>query len=157
MLKTIFLNHMVRSVPLIRSSLLSEFPALVRDLGGPLGEILQDSQLALEQIKRPNLLLPFHKQIRLLSNLRAKHQVRDLPQPKKDSSEMSVNLSLNFKESLKTALAIFIAIGIAFAMDWQRPYWAGFAVALLNHANNLCQITHVRNLGICFAPPPPQS
>ena len=73
---------MARSVPLIRSSLLSEFPALVRDPGGPLDEILQDCQLALEKLKRPDVLIPFHKQIRLLSNLRAKHQVRDLPQPK---------------------------------------------------------------------------
>ena len=82
MLQTIFLNHMARSVPLIRSSLLSEFPALVRDPGGPLDEILQDCQLALEQIKQPYLLIHSHKQIRLLSNLRTEHQVRDLPQPK---------------------------------------------------------------------------
>ena len=47
---------------------------------------------------------------------------------------MSVNLSLNFKESFKTALAMVIAIGIAFAMDWQRPYWAGFAVAFCSLA-----------------------
>ena len=45
-----------------------------------------------------------------------------------------MNLSLNFKESFKTALAMVIAIGIAFAMDWQRPYWAGFAVAFCSLA-----------------------
>jgi AraC-like DNA-binding protein len=57
---------MERSVPLIRSSLLSEFPRLVRDLGGPLDEILEDAGLALEQIEQPTLLIPFDKQIRLL-------------------------------------------------------------------------------------------
>ena len=45
-----------------------------------------------------------------------------------------MNLSLNFKESFKTALAMVIAIGIALAMDWQRPYWAGFAVAFCSLA-----------------------
>jgi len=45
-----------------------------------------------------------------------------------------VKLSLNFKESLKTALAMVIALGIALAMDWQRPYWAGYAVAFCSLA-----------------------
>jgi AraC-like DNA-binding protein len=54
------------SLPLIRSSLLSEFPALVRDLGGPLEEILEDANLSLEQIEQPTLLIPFEKQVRLL-------------------------------------------------------------------------------------------
>ena len=57
---------MASSVPLIRSSLLSEFPALVRQLGGPLDDILEDAGLSLEQIEQPTLLIPFHKQIRLL-------------------------------------------------------------------------------------------
>ena len=57
---------MERPVPLIRSSLLSEFPRLVRDLGGPLDEILEDAGLALEQIEQPTLLIPFDKQISLL-------------------------------------------------------------------------------------------
>lgn len=57
---------MVGSVPLIRSSLLTEFPALVRDLAGPLGEILDEAGLSLEQIDQPTLLIPFDKQIRLL-------------------------------------------------------------------------------------------
>jgi AraC-like DNA-binding protein len=57
---------MARSVPLIRSSYLSEFPSLVWDLGGPLGEILEDAGLSLEQIEQPTLLIPFDKHIRLL-------------------------------------------------------------------------------------------
>ncbi|MFC1579129.1 AraC family transcriptional regulator [Pseudomonadota bacterium] len=57
---------MARSVPLIRSSFLSEFPSLVRDLGGPLDQILEDAGLSLEQIEQATLLIPFDKQIRLL-------------------------------------------------------------------------------------------
>jgi len=36
------------------------------------------------------------------------------------------------KESIKTALAMTIAYGIALSMDWDRPYWAGFAVAFIS-------------------------
>ena len=54
------------SVPLIRSSLLTEFPGLVSHFGGPLDEILEDAELSLEQIEQPTLLIPFDKQIRLL-------------------------------------------------------------------------------------------
>lgn len=57
---------MARSVPLIRSSLLSEFPALVRELGGPLDQILEEAGLSLEQIEQPTLLVAFDKQVRLL-------------------------------------------------------------------------------------------
>jgi AraC-like DNA-binding protein len=57
---------MAVSVPLIRSSFLTEFPSLVRDLGGSLDEILDDAELSLEQIEQPTLLIPFDKQIRLL-------------------------------------------------------------------------------------------
>ena len=57
---------MPRSHPLIRSSLLSEFPALVRERGGPLGDILEQAGLSLEQIEQPTLLIPFEKQVRLL-------------------------------------------------------------------------------------------
>ncbi len=57
---------MARSVPLIRSSLLSEFPSLVRELGGPLDEILEEAGLSLEQIEQPSLLVPFDQQVRLL-------------------------------------------------------------------------------------------
>jgi uncharacterized membrane protein YccC len=52
----------------------------------------------------------------------------------KDDDRNSVNLSLNFKESLKTALAMTIAIGIALAMNWEKAYWAGFAVAFCSLA-----------------------
>ena len=57
---------MARPAPLIRSSLLSEFPALVSELGGALGDILDTAGLSLEQIEQPTLLIPFDKQIRLL-------------------------------------------------------------------------------------------
>ena len=40
-----------------------------------------------------------------------------------------MKLSRRAKESIKTALAITIAYGIALSMDWERPYWAAFAVA----------------------------
>jgi len=36
------------------------------------------------------------------------------------------------KEPFKTALAMVIAYGIALAMDWDNPYWAGFAVAFVS-------------------------
>lgn len=45
---------------------MSEFPSLVRDLGGSLEEVLEDAGLSLEQIEQPTLLIPFDKQIRLL-------------------------------------------------------------------------------------------
>ncbi len=57
---------MAQAYPLIRSSLLSEFPALVGKLGGPLEDILEQSGLSLEQIEQPTLLIPFEKQIRVL-------------------------------------------------------------------------------------------
>ncbi|MEE8326092.1 MAG: FUSC family protein, partial [candidate division NC10 bacterium] len=41
-------------------------------------------------------------------------------------------LSRKAKEAIKTALAITIAFGIALSMDWDRPYWAGFAVAMIS-------------------------
>ena len=43
-----------------------------------------------------------------------------------------MNLSRNAKESLKTALAMTIAYGISLQMGWDRPYWAGFAVAFIS-------------------------
>lgn len=57
---------MIRAYPLIRSSLLSEFPGLVRDLGGPLEEILEEAGLSLEQIEQTTLLIPFESQVRAL-------------------------------------------------------------------------------------------
>jgi uncharacterized membrane protein YccC len=43
-----------------------------------------------------------------------------------------MTLSTKTKESIKTALAMTIAYGIALSMDWDRPYWAGFAVAFVS-------------------------
>ena len=63
---------MVNYAPLIRSALLAEFPSLVKDLGGPLGVILDEAGLSLERIEQPTLLIPFDKQIRLLQ-LAARH------------------------------------------------------------------------------------
>jgi len=45
-----------------------------------------------------------------------------------------VILTSRTKESIKTALAMTIAYGIALSMDWDRPYWAGFAVAMISLA-----------------------
>jgi uncharacterized membrane protein YccC len=41
-------------------------------------------------------------------------------------------LSRKAKEAIKTALAMTIAYGIALSMGWDKPYWAGFAVALIS-------------------------
>src|SRR5215510_263162 len=38
-------------------------------------------------------------------------------------------LSDRFKAATKTALAMVLAYGVALSMDWDNPYWAGFAVA----------------------------
>ena len=43
-----------------------------------------------------------------------------------------MSLSRRAKESIKTALAMTIAYGIALAMDWDKPYWAAFAVAFVS-------------------------
>ena len=45
-----------------------------------------------------------------------------------------MTVSRKAKESIKTALAMTIAFGIALALDWDRPYWAGFAVAFCSLA-----------------------
>ena len=45
-----------------------------------------------------------------------------------------INLSVKAKEAIKTALAMTIVYGIALYMDWDRPYWAGFAVAFISMA-----------------------
>lgn len=44
----------------------------------------------------------------------------------------SMTLSRKAKESLKTALAMVIAYAIALTMDWDKPYWAGYAVAFVS-------------------------
>ena len=41
-------------------------------------------------------------------------------------------LSTRAKEAIKTALAMVIAFGISLWMDWDRPYWAAFAVAFIS-------------------------
>src|SRR5215469_13797257 len=38
-------------------------------------------------------------------------------------------LSNQVKAATKTALAMVLAYGVALSMDWDNPYWAGFAVA----------------------------
>jgi uncharacterized membrane protein YccC len=38
-------------------------------------------------------------------------------------------LTDRFKAAVKTALAVVLAYGVALSMDWDKPYWAGFAVA----------------------------
>ena len=40
-------------------------------------------------------------------------------------------LSTRAKEAIKVALAMTIALGIALAMDWPKPAWAGFGVAMI--------------------------
>ena len=43
-----------------------------------------------------------------------------------------MTLSTKAKESIKTALSMTIAYGIALAMDWGTPMWAGFSVAFVS-------------------------
>ena len=43
-------------------------------------------------------------------------------------------LSRKTKEAIKVALAMTIAYGIALQMNWDKPYWAGFAVAFVSLA-----------------------
>ena len=45
-----------------------------------------------------------------------------------------ISLSTRTKESIKTGLTMTIAYGIALSMDWEKPYWAGFAVAMISLA-----------------------
>jgi uncharacterized membrane protein YccC len=41
-------------------------------------------------------------------------------------------LSTRLKEAIKTGLAMAIAYGVALSMGWDRPYWAGIAVAVIS-------------------------
>lgn len=43
-----------------------------------------------------------------------------------------MKLSRTTQEAFKTALAMTIAYGIGLYMNWDRPYWAGFAVAFIS-------------------------
>jgi uncharacterized membrane protein YccC len=47
-----------------------------------------------------------------------------------------MKLSTRTKEAIKTGLAMAIAYGIALSMDWEKPYWAGFAVAMISLATS---------------------
>ena len=51
---------------------------------------------------------------------------------KVDEKRAVITLSTRAKEAIKTALAITIAMGIALWMDWEKPYWAAFAVAFIS-------------------------
>jgi uncharacterized membrane protein YccC len=43
-----------------------------------------------------------------------------------------IPLSTRSREAIKTALAMTIAYGIALYMDWEKPHWAGIAVAMIS-------------------------
>ena len=43
-----------------------------------------------------------------------------------------LSLSSRTKEAIKTGFAMAIAYAIALQMDWDRPYWAAFAVAFIS-------------------------
>src|SRR5210317_1496276 len=53
----------------------------------------------------------------------------------RDGRLNSVKLSRKAKESIKVALAMVIAYGISLWMDWDRAYWAAFAVAFVSLAS----------------------
>ncbi len=62
-------------------------------------------------------------------------------------------LSRKAKEAIKTALAMTIAYGIALSMDWDKPMWAGFAVAMVSLATvgQSLNKAALRMLGTLFA------
>ncbi len=43
-----------------------------------------------------------------------------------------IPLSRRAKEAIKTGLAMAIVFGVAMWMGWDKPYWAGFAVAMIS-------------------------
>jgi uncharacterized membrane protein YccC len=45
-----------------------------------------------------------------------------------------MTLSHDIRESIKTALAMTLVYGIGLQMGWDKPYWAGFAVAFISLA-----------------------
>ena len=47
-----------------------------------------------------------------------------------------INLSTRTKQAVKIGLSVVIAMGIALSMDWEKPYWAGFAVAMISLDTN---------------------
>ncbi|MDP5210260.1 FUSC family protein [Microbulbifer sp. 2205BS26-8] len=49
--------------------------------------------------------------------------------------EKALFLSRNAKESIKVVGALVITYGIALSLNWDKPYWAGFAVAVCSQIN----------------------
>jgi uncharacterized membrane protein YccC len=43
-----------------------------------------------------------------------------------------IPLTTRTKQAIKIGLSMAIAMGIALWMDWEKPYWAGFAVAMIS-------------------------
>lgn len=43
-----------------------------------------------------------------------------------------MNLTFRTKEAIKTALAVTIAYGVVLSLGWEKPAWAGFAVAFVS-------------------------
>jgi uncharacterized membrane protein YccC len=43
-----------------------------------------------------------------------------------------ISLSTRAKEAIKTGLAMVIVFGIAFLFGWDKPEWAGLAVAMVS-------------------------
>ncbi|WP_445365954.1 FUSC family protein [Microbulbifer sp. ANSA001] len=46
-----------------------------------------------------------------------------------------MHLSRNAKESIKIALALVIVYAIAMGINWEKPFWGGFAVIVCSQAN----------------------
>jgi len=46
-----------------------------------------------------------------------------------------LHLSRNAKESIKIALSLVIVYGIAMSINWEKPFWGGFAVIVCSQAN----------------------
>jgi uncharacterized membrane protein YgaE (UPF0421/DUF939 family) len=43
-----------------------------------------------------------------------------------------ITLSIRSKEAIKTGLAMAITYGIALQLGWEKPSWAGMAVAMIS-------------------------
>ena len=43
-----------------------------------------------------------------------------------------ISLTTRSKEAIKTGLAMAITYGIALQAGWDKPFWAGFAVAMIS-------------------------
>ena len=60
-------------------------------------------------------------------------------------------LSDRAKAATKTALAMMLAYGIALSMNWDNPYWAGFAVAFCSLSTG-CRRNVCWNLAVARSP-----